>query len=184
MRRGARCRPWSVSEVRYLVESAGRVPKRDICRHLRRSSRSVECKAYHLRKEGVPVDLRHHEPRLSSCPACGRLSGRMGRDGFCEPCRRRAQLAEVHARIAELLALLPPEERATYEATEAEVESRRDPMPPPPPTAGLSYYAMARAEEAHELACEEALTRNLMREVKAAQKRKERVEKKVRSMRV
>ena len=100
----------------------------------------------------------------------------MGRDGFCEPCRRRAQLAEVHARIAELLALLPPEE--------AEVESRRDPMPPPPPTAGLSYYARARAEEAHELACEEALTRNLMREVKAAQKRKERVEKKVRSMRV
>ena len=69
-------------------------------------------------------------------------------------------------------------------ATEAEVESRRDPMPPPPPTAGLSYYARARAEEAHELACEEALTRNLMREVKAAQKRKERVEKKVRSMRV
>lgn len=184
MRKGARCRPWSVSEVRYLVENAGRMPKRDICRHLRRSSRSVECKAYHLRGEGVAIDLRHHVPRLSTCPACGRLSSRMGRDGICEPCRRRAQLAEVHARIAELMALLPPEERATYEATEAEVESRRDPMPPSPVTAGLSAYARDRAEEAHAIACEEALTRNILREVKAAQKRKERVEKKVRSMRV
>lgn len=175
-------RPWSTSEARYLLDNAGRVPKRDICRHLKRGSKAVERKAHHLRQQGEALDLRCHVPRLATCPACGRLSGHLGEEGICEPCRRADQLAGVHARIAELLALLPPEERAVYEQTEAEVESRRDPLPRPPPTDGLSYYARARAEEAHALAVEEALTRNLLREVKAAQKRKERVEKKVKSM--
>lgn len=73
----------------------------------------------------------------------------------------------------------PLDERDTYEKTEAETESRRDPMPKAPNTEGLSYYERAKAEEAHALACEECLAGNLRREIKAAQKRKERISKKV-----
>ena len=182
MRRGARRRDWTVADLEYLARSAGCVPKREICRHLRRSSKSVERKAAWLRARGRAVDLRCHRPALATCPSCGRLSGHLGREGICEPCRRRAQLATVHARIAELLPLLPPGERDTYEQTEAETESRHDPLPKAPDTRGMSRYRRAKAEEAHALAVEDALSRNLRREIKAAQKRKERIEKKVKSM--
>lgn len=160
------------------------MPKRDICRHLRRSAKSVECAAYRLRKQGIPVDLRCYTPRAMTCPACGSMSARMGREGICEPCRRRGQLAVIHARIADLLQRLPIEERDTYGQTEAETESARDAMPKAPDTRGLSYYARAKAEEAHAIACEQVAIANLKREIKAAQKRKERIEKKAKSMRV
>lgn len=52
-------------------------------------------------------------------------------------------------------------------------------MPPPPSLAGLGRYERARAEEAREIAVEDWLARNLRRQVKAAQKRKERIEKKL-----
>ena len=146
---------------------------------LRRSSESVKQKAKALRMQGIPVSLRHYRPRLEPCPSCGCLSGHLGRDGICEPCSRREQLANIHAGIAELLPRLPLDERDTYEKTEAETESRLDPMPKAPNTEGLSYYERAKAEEAHALACEECLAGNLRREIKAAQKRKERISKKV-----
>ncbi len=184
MRKGARRIDWTVDEVRYLSENAGRIPKRDICQHLKRSGKSVECKAAWLRAQGHAVNLRHHKPTLSPCPSCGCLSGHLGRQGICEPCRRREQLATIHARIADLLPLLPADERDTYERTEAETESKWDPMPKAPNTQGLSYYAKAKTEEAHVLAIETWAAANLRREIKAAQKRKERIEKKVKSMRV
>ena len=184
MRKGAKRIDWKVEDVRYLLENAGRLPKRDICQHLKRSSRSVESKARWLRLRGYAVDLRHHKSVLRPCPSCGCLSGHLGREGICEPCRRRDQLATIHARIADLLPLLPIEERDTYEQTEAETESKWDPRPKVPNTSGLSYYAKAKAEEAYALAIEEWSATNLRREIKAAQKRKERIEKKVKSMRV
>ena len=182
MRKGAKRIDWKVEDVRYLIENAGRIPKRDICQHLRRSSKSVERKAAWLRAQGYAVDLRHHQSTLCPCPACGCLSGHLGREGICEPCRRRDQLATIHARIADLLPLLTLEERDTYEQTEAETESKRDPRPKAPNTSELSYYAKAKAEEAYALAVEEWSAQNLRREIKAAQKRKERIEKKVKSM--
>lgn len=182
MRKGVGPNEWSVSEERYLIENAGRIPKRDICKHLKRSSTSMRGKAQDLRRHGVAVDLRCYISHLEPCPSCGCMSGRLGKYGICEPCRRREQLATIHARIAELWPLLSVEDRDTYEKTEAETESSRDPFPPAPDTRGLSYYARAKAEEAHALACETVLTNNLRREVKAAQKRKERIEKKIKSM--
>lgn len=182
MRKGAKRKDWTVAELNYLAENAGRISKRDICLHLRRSSKSVERKAAWLRSQGRAVTLRFYRPTLEPCPACGRLSGHRGKEGICEPCRRREQLATIHARIAELLPQLPLEERDTYERTEAETESRHDPLPKAPNTSVLSYYQKARAEEAYALALENAISRNLRRETKAAQKRKERIEKKVKSM--
>lgn len=184
MRKGARRNDWTVDEVRYLTENAGRIPKREICQYLRRSGKSVECKAAWLRARGHAVDLRHHKSVLYPCPSCGCLSGHLGRQGICEPCRRREQLAIIHARIADLFPLLPREERDKYEKREAETQSKWDPMPKAPSTQGLSYYAKAKAQEAHVLAIERWAAANLLREIKAAQKRKERIEKKVKSMRV
>ena len=74
---------------------------------------------------------------------------------------------------------LPAEERRTYERTECGRESRADPMPQAPDTSGMSRYAADKAAEAHDEAMERWLCRYLYRRVKAAQKRKERIEKKV-----
>ena len=178
MRKGSRRNDWTVSEEQFLIANAGKLPKREICQMLRRSSESVRQKAKALRRQGVDVCLRHYSPTLEPCPSCGCLSGHLGRDGICEPCRRREQLANIHAGIAELLPLLPPDERATYERTEALLESKSDPLPEPPDTGGMSGYRRAYAEEAHARAVEACVSRNLRREVKAAQKRKERIEKK------
>lgn len=178
MRKGGRRNDWKVADERYLIENAGRIPRREICQHLRRSSESVKQKAKALRRQGVDVCLRHYSPTLEPCPHCGRLSGTIDRSGKCEPCRRRDQLATIQMRIADLLPLLPPDERATYERTEALLESKSDPLPEPPDTGGMSGYRRAYAEEAHARAVEACVSRNLRREVKAAQKRKERIEKK------
>lgn len=178
MRKGARRRDWTVAEERFLIENAGKLPKRDVCQMLKRPAESVKQKAKALRRQGVDVCLRHYSPTMDPCPHCGNLSGTIDRSGMCEPCRRRDQLATIQLRIADLLPLLPPEERATYERTEALLESKSDPLPEPPDTDGMSAYRRARAEEAHARAVEACVSRNLLREVKAAQKRKERIEKK------
>lgn len=180
-RAGARQRPWTTGERALLAELAGAAPKREVCRRLRRSSASVAGMAARLRAEGVPVDLRCHVSRLETCPACGSLSATCGRHGICEPCRVRRQIEAVQSRIADLLPLLDPEERARYADAEAETASRADPMPRAPDVAGLSRYAAALERDRHERAVERWSVRNLRRRLKAAQKRKERIEKKART---
>ncbi len=175
MRKGSRRNDWTVSEEQFLIANAGKLPKREICQMLRRSSESVRQKAKALRRQGVDVCLRYYRPTLEPCPHCGNLSGTIDRSGKCEPCRRRDQLATIQLRIADLLS---PEARATYERTEALLESKSDPLPEPPDTDGMSGYRKAYAEEAHARAVEACVSRNLRREVKAVQKRKERIEKK------
>ncbi|MFR5092536.1 MAG: hypothetical protein ACLTDR_11530 [Adlercreutzia equolifaciens] len=133
---------------------------------------------YLMRKSGEDVTLRCFRSRLATCPSCGARRSRMGSEGICEPCRRRRQLAKVQGRISDLLAKLPPGERAVYDATEAETRAAGTRCPSPS-LAGLGRYERARAEEAREIAVEDWLARNLRRQVKAAQKRKERIEKKL-----
>lgn len=182
MRKGSRRNDWTVAEERFLIANAGKIPKRDICQMLKRSSASVKMKAAALRKSGMDVCLRHYRPTLEPCPSCGKLSATIDKSGLCEPCRRHDQLADIHARIADLMALLPPEDRDTYERTETLIASKADPLPTPPITTGMTAYQKAHAEEAHAIAVEACVANNLRREAKAAQKRKERIEKKVKSM--
>lgn len=183
MRAGARRREWSCREVRALIQWAGVVPKRELCRRLRRSGKAVERKAAWLRERGVPIDLRCHVTRLEVCPACGcRRSTVANRYGICEPCRRARQLEAIEGRVAALLAGLPEAERARYEATEAEREGRLvERVPLRRSTRGLSRYEADRAEEEWDRAMEAWQTRRLKRLIKAAQKRKERIEKKVKT---
>lgn len=179
MRKGAKVRPWSVSDVRFLVANAGRLPKLDICQMLKRSSASVRRKAEDLRRAGYDVDLRYYRPTMEPCPSCGNMSATLDRHGKCEPCRRREQLAVIEARIADLLPRLTPEQMDVYERSETKRKSRIDPVPEPPSTDGLSRWQKAYREEAHAKQVEATVSANLRRAVKAAQKRKERIEKKV-----
>ncbi|WP_147327766.1 hypothetical protein [Collinsella sp. TF07-1] len=132
-----------------------------------------------INASGGHVSLRCYRHRLELCPSCGCRRATLGKDGICEPCRRQKQLEAIEARIAELLPRLTAEERRTYERTECGRESRADPMPQAPDTSGMSRYAADKAAEAHDEAMERWLCRYLYRRVKAAQKRKERIEKKV-----
>lgn len=180
MKRGSRTRPWTTADEAALAELAGTVPVREICARLRRSRHAVYKKAQELRKRGLDVQLRTLPSADAVCPSCGNTSALIGRDGICEPCVRRRQLERIEARTAALMAELPPEQRAVYEATEAETGSSRAPYPPPPTvTACMTKYRRAKLRRDWLRECERVDAANLMREVKAAQKRKERIEGKV-----
>lgn len=176
MRKGARRNDWTAAEERFLIENAGRIPKREICELLKRSSASVRCKASELRRNGINVCLRYYRPTMEPCPSCGNLSATINHKGMCEPCRRRDQLAGIEARIADLMPLLTPKQRDEYERTEAKLESRVDPLPEPPDTDGLTQWQKAYREEEYARAVEEIVAGNLRRKIKARQKRKERME--------
>lgn len=180
-RKGARQRPWTTREVDGLREMAGRVPRREICRRLRRSASSVKSKAHELRASGEAVSLRCHASAVEVCPACGRTSALMGRDGVCEACRRAEQLRGIEADIADILSELPADERAVYAATEAERETAGEPMPAMRPTRGVSRYEAERNSELNARAMEQWRVRRLRRLVRAAQKRRERIRRKARA---
>lgn len=180
MRKGSRVNSWSVKDIRYLVDNAGRVPKRELCRKLKRSQASVRNKANWLRGRGVHVDLRCHVSKLAPCPACGCLSGHLGEhDGFCLPCRRQRQLDKAERDIADLLRKLPPDQREIYAESEAARHSRRDPMPKRPHLPAASKYRQDRADDWYARAMEDWKARNLQREIKAAMRRKARIKEKV-----
>ena len=178
-RKGARQREWTVADLKFLRENAGVIPRRELSRILKRGAKSLERRVAHMREDGEDITLRCFRSKLTVCPHCGALRSRMGREGVCEPCRRRRQLAKVHHRISCIMQRLTMEERAVYQDTEAETESSHDPMPEPPDTSGMGSYERARAEEAHEIAVEAWLSADLKRQIKAAQKRKERMQKKL-----
>ena len=155
------------------------MPAREIRRELRLSKNQLDNARRVINASGGHVSLRCYRHRLELCPSCGCRRATLGKDGICEPCRRQRQLEAIEARIAELLPRLTAEERRTYERTECGRESRANPMPQAPDTSGMSRYAADKAAEAHDEAMERWLCRYLYRRVKAAQKRKERIEKKV-----
>lgn len=164
---------WSTKDVRWLIENAGKMPRHELATRLGRTERAVEGMALRLAKGGVPVSLRYREPpRTLACSSCGRQSASAWVTGTCSPCRLRRRIAAVEGQTAELLARLPPSERATYEESEVQRASRT----PPRPVRGRSDEdAYQRALERWE---EECLTRRL----RAAQKRKERIARKVRKL--
>lgn len=180
---GRRHKWWRESELAYIREHAGRVPAREIRKALRVSREQLKGAVRWMRARGEDVDLRCFSPRTLVCPSCGMARTLFGAEGICEPCRLSRRLAETEAEIAGLLPLLSAPDRATYERTEAQRETRGDPMPATPRTAGMTAYERARAEEAHDMAMERWQAARLKRLLKAAQKRKERVSKKVRKAR-
>lgn len=178
---GRRHKWWRESELAYIREHAGRVPAREIRKALRVSRNQLKHAAARMREAGEDVDLRCFRPRTLVCPSCGMGRTLFGSEGVCEPCRLARRLADTEAEIADLLPLLSPADRETYERTEAKRETRGDPMPASPRTSGMTAYERARAEEAHDMAMERWQAARLKRLLKAAQKRKERVSRKVKT---
>ena len=78
----------------------------------------------------------------------------------------------MEGQTADLIARLPQSERATYEESEAQRESRI----PPRPERG------ARDEDAYQAAVERWEEECLTRRLRAAQKRKERIARKLREL--
>ena len=68
MRKGGRRNDWKVADERYLIENAGRIPRREICQHLRRSNESVKQKAKALRMQGIPVSSGTTAQSVSRAP--------------------------------------------------------------------------------------------------------------------
>ena len=172
-------RVWTTGDLKRVAELAGTMPERELRRRLKLSRNQLKYAVNRLRSLGVAVTTRYYEPQLETCPVCGCRRATLGKDGICEPCRLKRQLEEIEWRVSELIARLTPEQRAVYEKSEAQRESRADPMPKPRPADGLDGYERAKASEEHDAAMEAWAAAYLKRRVKAAQKRKERIQEKV-----
>lgn len=118
------------------------------------------------------------------CPNCGQFRWQFDAvTGFCKVCRRRDALTAEQSRFGALWALMTPAERVLYDETDADVESTRLLALP---VRGGRYRPDAPAEAAFILggesyAREAALLATLHRQIRAAQRRRERVESKVRA---
>lgn len=169
---------WSEEELRYLVESAGRVPKRTLCQKLNRDPDEVEAVAARIRSTGYPISLN-----VETCPMCGRRAPIVYSLGICKPCQYRRTIAQVRKQTAELLRLVAPDEREAYARTETSLGGRTfDPMPDIPAIPeDATEVERAAYEDARCAAMAEWEARNLHRQIKAAQKRKERIARKARA---
>lgn len=144
-------RPWTTAEIAYLRDTAGRIPRRDICRRLRRSRSSVETMACRL-----GVSLRCYMPKLVWCDECAKWRSHVDADGRCRVCRMREQLRGREDACAEALAAMDPAQRAVYEEGESRRQTRRvPPRPAKRASCPVSRYQRAKAEADHALAVEE-----------------------------
>lgn len=173
-------RGWTDEETAYLLRQAGLMPVEDIADALGKSPESVRQKAKRLRKIDRAASLRLRR----ICPSCGheRSLWALKGKGVCRVCEKSAQLHGIESRMADLLSSLPPEQRDRYAVTESIRESEPLPRPKPKRTAGMSPERKAKAKRDHEKAIEAWEIGCLQRRIKAAQKRKERMEKKCRNV--
>lgn len=174
-----RPRKWTEGDLRFLLENAGRVPVEKLCRGLRRDRAEVEDVAARVRATGYPIGLT-----VETCPMCGSRAPIVYNLGICLPCSRRRAYENTQRQISEILPLLAPEDRATYEDTEADCGCRAlDAMPEPTgrPTSGATPAELMAYEEGRCAQVAEWEARQIQRRVKAAQKRKERIALKARA---
>lgn len=178
-----RAKVWTTKDLKQVYELVGKIPPREIRRKLRLSKRQLYYACELLRKQGKNVTLRCYTSRLDYCPACGCRRSTLGSYGICEPCRKTKQLEDIKYRSALIFEQLPMHERAVYEETDTEIGSNSIPMPKPRSLKGLNSYERAKAIDDYDLAMEQWSIANLTRQVKSAQKRKERMEKKLKESR-
>lgn len=144
MRKGSKRRDWSTAEVRYLLEHAGKVPRREISRALRRSAKSVRRKA-----ESMGVSLRVPKWGMVWCDECAAWRTRTNAQGRCPVCQKRANIEAEAARCAEEYAAMTPDQRRAFDDS----ESRRGRVKPRPRMPrrrlprGAGPAAEARAEQ-------------------------------------
>lgn len=172
-------RKWTEDDLRCLIENAGRVPVKVLCRKLKREPEEVEAVAARIRATGYPISLV-----VETCPMCGRRAPIVYSLGICRPCQYRRAYGKTQREIADILPLLTAEDRATYEDTEADLGGRvHEDMPTtgPKPAPNATPAELMAYEDAQCEAMAEWEARRIHRELKAAQKRKERIARKARA---
>lgn len=139
MRKGSRCYDWTTEELKFLREHAGVVSVREICRHLRRSYRSVAMMAHRMR-----LSLRCPTSRLKWCTRCATYRlGLLEKTGQCRVCFKRDQLTRAKERTARAFEALSANDKALYAKN---LISREDNPEPRPKAQEVSYKALSRYE--------------------------------------
>lgn len=171
-------REWTLRETLFVRDYAGTVPLSALSRHLRRDARDVARECARL---GVP--FVYMGTPLFWCDECASWARRLDRSGRCEKCSNRANLCNIEAETAELLARLPYDQRETYAVTEAERGARvLEPPPPPPRDEGMAPRDAVAAATAYLAARSDWEGRKAKKDRRTAQKRKERIRAKVRAL--
>lgn len=130
---------------------AGVLTRREICRHLKRSTKSVKRKS-----ERLGVSLRCFKTKLNWCPVCAKWRSTVSpKTGKCRVCSKRKSLMDGEWRVSDALAQLTPEQRLIYEEEESKRGKRR--VPPRPIKMQVSpenRYKFAKEEERYAIAIE------------------------------
>lgn len=172
----ARSRSWTTSQVEYLMEHAGKVPRDQIAEALGRSSGSVSYMAAALRKRGVRVSLRCYERKLEWCPWCARWRTRVyRRKGMCRVCRLRERLWAAEGRCREALELLDGRSRERFARAEPWRGSTFPPMPQAPAADSRDLYERMEAEERRAAEVEEWEIRCVQMRIDAEKSRLSRI---------
>lgn len=170
MRKGSRRLDWTTEELETLRDAAGKLPRREICRMLKRSRKSVERMA-----EKHRLSLRCYRPKLVWCDECASWRSYLNkRTGKCRVCSMQDRLAGREWACAEALESMTPEQRTVYEESESLRQTRRPPAWPKPrkrESCPVSLYERAKAEEDHFRAIEQWEYRRLELPYNAAKTR-------------
>lgn len=119
-------RVWTDAERVYLENAAGKLPLKQISEALERSTSSITAEA-----DCLELSLDCPSAQFVWCDKCATWRTRLNvRTGWCRVCTAREQLRGREEACAEALFLLKPNERAIYEKTEAERQTKR--LPPHP----------------------------------------------------
>ena len=174
-RKGSRQQSWTIADEQFLIKYAGVIPRRKICREIKRSRKSVEHKAKRL-----GVSLRCFVSSLKWCNNCTTWRSTVSETtGFCRVCAKREMLERSEQRVSDALAQLSFEQRTKYLQEEAHRGKRK--MPPRPRkriTPSDSKYAVKKADELYmkeleqwEIAClDQAINANKTRLKRIRQK--------------
>ncbi len=150
-------RAWTTREVAFLLDSAGKLPLRSICKKLGRTRRSVESMASKLNRSGANITLRCWSTKLIWCDECATWrTGLDDKTGRCRVCTARVQLQGRENACARELKMMTPQQRHVYERTEAQRRTRKPPArPQKSQSCPMSRYERSKAEERYLIELEE-----------------------------
>ena len=180
MTRGGRHRAWTTREVALLIDAAGRLPLRTICKRLGRSESAVESMASKLNRSGEHLTLKCWSSRLVWCNECATWrTGIDDKTGRCRVCTMREQLRGREDACSRELAIMTPEQRLVYERTEAQRRTRKAlERPQKRGSCPMSRYERSKAEERYLIDLEEWEYRTLRLRYDAAKTRLRRMREK------
>lgn len=143
-RKWAKQSAWTTKEEQFLLDNAGILTRREICRELKRSTESVRNKA-----KRYGISLRCFVGKLTWCNNCATWRTTVSeRTGYCRVCAKREMLARSEQRVSDALAHLNFNQRTVYLNEESHRGTRKLPSKPEKQASVVgSLYARKKAEE-------------------------------------